>query len=247
MNRFKAKTAIVTGAGSGIGKAIANALVEEGADVMINDINPKLIDAAIAEGKVKGLEGDMSILEDIQELVAYTLKCYGKIDLLVANASVTHFAPFLETTEAEFDKMSSLNMKGTFFLTQIVAKAMKDIGGKIVVISSNLSKRAYPNLTTYSMTKAALNMMVRSLSLELSPYKININALAPGPIATERTIKEIPDYHEVWADIIPTGRSGTVEDTAKSTLFLLSDEASQINGQVLFLDGGWSGIGVNPV
>lgn len=247
MDRFEGKTAIVTGAGAGIGKAIAIALAKEGANVVINDINPKLVEAFVAKEDVKGLVGDMSKLEDIQELVTYTLKCFGSIDLLVANASITHFAPFLETTEAEYDKTVSLNMKGTFFLTQSVAKEMKEKGGKIVVMSSNLSKRAYPNLTTYSMTKAALNMMVRSLSHELSPFKINVNALAPGPIATERTIKEIPDYYEVWADIIPTGRPGTVEDTAKSTLFLLSEEASQINGQVLFIDGGWSGIGVNPI
>lgn len=247
MSRFNGKTAIVTGAGSGIGFAVANALVKEEANVVINDIEPKLIANFENGGKIKGLAGDMSSIKDIKKLIDYTLSCFGKIDLLVANASITHFASFLEITEEEFDKVVNLNMKGTYFLTQGVAKVMKDNGGKIVVMSSNISKRAYPNLAIYSMTKAALNMMVRSLSLELSPHKININALAPGPVATERTIKEIEDYYKVWSEIIPTGRPGEVADIANTALFLLSEEASQINGQTLFIDGGWSGIGINPV
>jgi len=246
MKAFHGKTAIVTGAGSGIGYAVANALAEAGAKVVINDIDKKLVDQFIATKKVIGLAGDMSYLPDINNLVKYTLNQFATIDLLVANAGITHFAPFVDISESEFDKVVNLNLKGTFFLTQKVANAMKDHGGKIVLISSNISKRAYPNLAVYSMTKSALNMMSRSLSLELAPYQININTLAPGPTITERTLQEGEDYRKTWSEILPTGRPVEVEDIANATLFLLSDKANQINGQTIFVDGGLTGICINP-
>ncbi|MCG2461638.1 SDR family oxidoreductase [Flavobacteriaceae bacterium F89] len=246
MNRFKGKTAIVTGAGSGIGNAIAKALASEGANVMINDKNADSIDQFIDLGNGKGLCGDMSNTVDIKKLVDYTIAHFGSVDLLVANAGITQFAPFLELGEDEFDKVTNLNLKGTFFLTQLVAREMVNHGGKIVLISSNISKRAYPNLSVYSMTKAAINMMARSLSLELAPYQININALAPGATLTERTINEGVDYSKAWSAIIPTGRPAEVEDISNTALFLLSDQARQINGQTILVDGGWTGISVNP-
>jgi len=246
MKRFTDKTAIVTGAGSGIGYAIAKALTLEGANVVINDVNPDLVTDILKKGEIKGLKGDMSNLSDIQKLVNFTKEQFGSVDLLVANAGITHFAPFLETREEEFDMVVNLNLKGTYFLAQRVAKEMKDKGGKIVLMSSNISKRAYPNLTVYSLTKAALNMMSRSLSLELAPYHINVNTLAPGATITKRTLQEGTDYRKAWSEIIPTGRPAEVEDISNTALFLLSDEARQINGQTIFVDGGWVGIGVQP-
>jgi len=246
MREFHGKTAIVTGAGSGIGYAIASALAEAGAKVVINDIDENLVDQFIATKKVRGLAGDMSSLMDINHFVEYTLDQFATIDLLVANAGITHFASFLDISEDEFDKVVNLNLKGTFFLTQKVVDNMKTKGGKIVLMSSNISKRAYPNLAVYSMTKSALNMMSRSLSLELAPYHININTLAPGPTITERTLMEGEDYRKTWSERLPTGRPVEVEDIANTALFLLSDKASQINGQTIFVDGGWTGISVNP-
>ena len=247
MTLFKGKTAIVTGAGSGIGYAIADALTAEQAQVVINDIDEGKVNRFVSTGRVKGIAGDMSNLSDIDKLVDYTVNQYGKIDLLVANAGITHFAPFLEIQESGYDKVADLNLKGTFFLTQSVARKMKDSGGgKIVLMSSNISKRAYPNLAVYSMTKSAINMMSRSLSMELAPYQININTVAPGPTITERTMKERADYRETWSEIVPTGRPAEVGDIANATLFLLSDGARQINGQTIFVDGGWSGVSINP-
>jgi 3-oxoacyl-[acyl-carrier protein] reductase len=246
MREFHGKTAIVTGAGSGIGYAIANALAEAGAKVVVNDIDEKLVDQFIVTKKVRGLAGDMSSLSDIDNLIDYTLDQFTTIDLLVANAGITHFASFLDIGEDEFDKVVNLNLKGTFFLTQKVANIMKIKGGKIVLMSSNISKRAYPNLAVYSMTKSALNMMSRSLSLELAPYHININTLAPGPTITERTLQEGEDYRKTWSERLPTGRPVEVEDIANAALFLLSERAGQINGQTIFVDGGWTGISVNP-
>ncbi len=246
MSQFHNKVAIVTGAGSGIGLAIAQSLAKAGASVMISDINPSLVNDFVSSGFGQGYAGDMSNMSSIKELVAETIKAFGKIDFLVANAAVTHFASFLEITEEEYDHVADLNQKGTYFLTQQCAKQMKAKGGKIVLISSNISTRAYPKLVAYSMTKAAINMMARSLAAELAPHKININSVAPGPTATDRTIQEVKDYHKVWGDILPTGKPVEVEDIANTVLFLLSDAARQINGQTLFVDGGWNGLGVIP-
>jgi 3-oxoacyl-[acyl-carrier protein] reductase len=247
MKEFSGKTAIVTGAGSGIGYGIAEALADNGANVVINDIQEDLVNQFLERKEIKGIPGDMSSLPDIKGLVNYTLEQFGAIDMLVANAGITHFAPFLEIREAEFDKVVNLNLKGTFFLTQMVARVMRSRGGKIVLISSNMSKRAYPNLAVYSMTKSALNMMSRSLSLELAPYHININTLAPGPTITERTLQEGADYRATWSKIVPTGRPSEIHDIANAVMFLLSEKARQINGQTIFVDGGWTGISVNPV
>ena len=247
MTTFKGKTAIVTGAGSGIGYAIADSLAGKEANVIINDIDKDKLNRFVSTGKVSGMNGDMSNLVDINRLVDFALDQFGRVDLLVANAGITHFASFLDIGEGQFDDIIDLNLKGTFFLTQRVARHMKDhSGGKIVLMSSNISKRAYPDLSVYSMTKSAINMLSRSLSMELGPYQININALAPGPTVTERTLREIPGYRKAWSEIVPTGRPATVEDIANTALFLLSDEARQINGQTIFVDGGWSGVGVCP-
>ena len=247
MTVFKGKTAIITGAGAGIGYAIAEALARKEANVVINDIDEGLLNRFVSTGKVRGITGDMSKRPDINRLVDFALDQFGRVDLLVANAGVTHFASFLDIEEDQFDDIIDLNLKGTFFLTQRVARHMKDRGGgKIVLMSSNISKRAYPDLSVYSMTKSAINMLSRSLSLELGPHQITVNALAPGPTVTERTLNEIPGYRQAWSEIVPTGRPTAVEDIANTALFLLSDEARQINGQTIFVDGGWSGIGVCP-
>lgn len=247
MSEYKGKTAIVTGAGSGIGFTIATALADHGANVIVNDIDINLVNRFRTMEKIRGKPGDMSRLSDIDDLVNFTKKQFGAIDMLVANAGVTHFAPFIDINEIEFDKVVNLNLKGTFFLTQRVAREMRDRGGKIILMSSNISKRAYPNLTIYSMTKSAINMMSRSLSLELAPYRININALAPGPTVTERTLNEGKDYRNTWSNIVPTGRPAEVQDIANAALFLLSEKSRQINGQTIFVDGGWTGISVNPI
>jgi len=247
MTEYTGKTAIVTAAGSGIGYAIAEALAHHGANVVINDIDENRVGRFLNSHKAKGIPGDMSSLSDIHELAEYALSQFGKIDMLVANAGITHFAPFIDIGETDFDKVVNLNLKGTFFLTQRVAREMKDRGGKIILMSSNISKRAYPDLAIYSMTKAAINMMSRSLSLELAPYRINVNTLAPGPTVTERTLQEGDDYRKAWSEIVPTGKPAEVQDIAHAALFLLSEKASQINGQTIFVDGGWTGISVNPI
>jgi glucose 1-dehydrogenase len=182
----------------------------------------------------------------MRSMVGRAIKDFGHLDYLVANAGVTHFAPFLSASEEDFNAVIDVNLRGTFFLVQAAANAMDGLGGSIVLMSSNISNRAYPNLTAYSMSKAAINMMARSLSLELGPLGININALAPGATLTERTAREGKDYAGTWSRLIPTGRVAQPEDIARATIFLLSSAARQISGTVLVVDGGWSGVARHP-
>lgn len=246
MDSLKNKVAIVTGAGSGIGLAIANTLAEAGARVVINDVSEQLVKQFVESGKGVGIVGDMSKLADIEHLVKYTIDTFGQLDILIGNVGVTHFSSFLEVSEVDYDRVLNLNLKGTFFLTQRAVEVMKNTGGKILLISSSVGSRAYPKLSIYSMTKAAINMLVRSLAVELGPDHIIINSLAPGPTATSRTLQEIEDYHVQWGDILPTGRPNEVEDIAKIARFLVSDDADQINGQIIHVDGGWNAMTPTP-
>jgi 3-oxoacyl-[acyl-carrier protein] reductase len=131
---------------------------------------------------------------------------------------------------------------------QKAAKQMRDQGkgGKILLVSSTIGLQAYPGLTTYSITKSALHMMARSLVLELSPYNISINAVAPGATVTERTLLESQNYEKCWSDVIPRGRTAFPKDIAHASLFLLSPESEHITGQTLVIDGGWTSTSPYP-
>lgn len=250
--KFADKVAIVTGAGSGIGYTIAERLAHAGARTVINDLDETLAQAAVqrinAPTRSIAKPGDMSSLTDIRALVDDTLAQCGQIDLLVANAGITHFGDFFAVTPEEFQRVVDLNLRGSFFLVQAVARHMRDRGqgGKIVLMSSIIGLRSYPNLAVYSMTKAALNALSRSLVLDLAPHHINLNTLIPGATLTERTQHEGENYERTWSDLNPNGRVGSTEDMANAALFLLSDEARHITGQTLVVDGGWTAVGRNP-
>ena len=250
--RFTDKVAIVTGAGSGIGYTIAEQLAQEGATVVLNDVDEALAQSAVqrigASLSCIARPGDMASLTDIRALVDDTVARFGRIDLLVANAGITHFGDFFDVTPEDFQRVIDLNLRGTFFLVQAVARHLRDRkqGGRIVLMSSIIGLRSYPNLAVYSMTKAALNAMSYSLVLNLAPHGITLNTLIPGATLTERTQHEGENYERTWSDLNPNGRVGTPEDMANATLFLLSDEARHITGQTLVVDGGWTAVGRNP-
>ena len=250
--RFTDKVAIVTGAGSGIGYAIAERLAREAATVVINDL-----DATLAQSAAERVPppvtcvaqpGDMASLADIQALVDRTLTQFGQIDVLVANAGITYYTDFFKVTPDEFQRVVDLNLRGTFFLVQAVARHMRDRGqgGRIILMSSVVGLRSFPQATVYSMTKAALNAMASSLVLDLAPHGITLNALIPGAILTERTRHEGENYEQTWSHLNPNGRVGTPADMANAALFLLSDESGHITGQTLVVDGGWTAVGRNP-
>lgn len=251
---FNGKTAIVTGAGSGIGFEICRSLVQKGATVILNDVNPDLALSASQKiidetgGQCIAIPGDSSDQDLINRLVSKAVNDFESLDIVIANAGITLWGDFLSYKPDDFNRLLQVNLGGSFFLAQAAAKRMKEQkhGGSILFTSSVTGHQAHKNLVAYGMTKAALEMLARGLVIELSPFKININAIAPGATVTERTLKEDPDYEKVWSKLIPTGRPGYPDDIANAALFLVSDVARQITGQTLVVDGGWSCISPSP-
>lgn len=251
---IKDKVAIVTGAGEGIGHAIAKLLVKAGANVVLNDIDEKRANHAASQfdachtGNCVPFFGDAGDVPTINRMVDFAIAHFGHLDFVVPNAGITLFGDFLEFTPESFHKVLKLNLQGAFFLAQRAAKEMikQGTGGRMVLMSSQVGIRAYHNLTAYGMTKAALQFMGQNLAYGLGKHQITVNTIAPGATLTERTAKEQPDYAGFWGKLNPNKRVGTPEDIANTCLFLLSDEASHINGQLLPVDGGWTTAGKYP-
>jgi 3-oxoacyl-[acyl-carrier protein] reductase len=249
---LKGKTAIVTGAGQGIALEICRQLASEGANVLLNDLDPALArrgaeDIQKENGNCIALAGDAADIAFIQSMVAAAVKQFGSVDIIVANAGITLFGEFLTYKPEDLHGVLRLNLVGTFFLVQQAALQMKaqGTGGRILLMSSVTGHQAHKNLAAYGMTKAALEMLAKNLVIELSPYKITVNTIAPGATLTERTLHD-SDYEKTWSRITPTGRPSTPQDIAQAALFLVSPQAGQITGQSLVVDGGWSSTSPSP-
>lgn len=250
---FTHKTAIVTGAGQGIGYEIARKLVANGATVLLNDLDATLAEKAAAEimtqgrGKCFACAGDASDPEMIQALIEQSVEKSGRLDLVIANAGITLFGDFLQYPLASFQRVMQVNLQGSFFLAQAGARQMikQNTGGSILFTSSVTGHQAHKNLAAYGMSKAALEMLAKNLVLELSPYQITINAIAPGATLTERTLNDAA-YAETWARLTPMGRAANVSDIADAALFLVSDKARHITGQTIVVDGGWTSVSPEP-
>jgi glucose 1-dehydrogenase/3-oxoacyl-[acyl-carrier protein] reductase len=246
--KLRDKTAIVTGAGRGIGSGIALRLAQEGANVVVNYAHSAEGAEAVAD-QIKALgrkaitiQANVSRADQVQAMVSETVETFGGVDILVNNAGIDPHAPFLKMTEEQWDWIMDTNLKGNFLCSQAAAREMtKASGGKIIIISSIHSIQTYMHITAYAASKGGLNAMTRQLALELAPYGINVNCVAPGAIHVDKFYSVVPGYDPHMFDHeIPIGFVGYPEDIGAAVAFLASDDARYITGQVLFVDGGTS-------
>lgn len=246
MYELKDKIALVTGAGQGIGKAIALTLAKHGASVVLFDISDKIFDVLkeIEKLGIKGLavKCDVSRAEEVEKAVKEAISVFGRINILVNNAGIYPFKPILQMTEQDWERVLDINLKGTFLVTRaVLPKMIEQRSGKIINIASIAgSMVGYSNLAHYSASKAGVVGFTRALALEVAPYGINVNAISPGPIQSPGTeaIGLTKELYEQTVRSIPLGRMGLPEDVANLVVFLASDKSSFITGQNIVIDGG---------
>jgi len=238
------KVAIVTGASRGIGRAIALRLSQEGASVVVNYARgaeqAKDVVSAIeaAGGKALAVQAEVSKTAEIRDLFDRTQETYSQVDILVNNAGVTLSKPVAEVTEAEFDNLFAINVKGTFFACQEAAKRMAE-GGRIVNFSSSTTAMLLPTYGVYVATKGAVEQLTRSLAKELGDRQITVNVISPGPTDTELfTVGKTAEQIQRFTQMTALGRLGKVEDIADVTAFLCSEQARWITGQNIRVNGG---------
>jgi 3-oxoacyl-[acyl-carrier protein] reductase len=247
-NKLANKVAVVTGASKGIGAAIAKLYAAEGASVVVNYSSSKagaeqvVADIVSAGGKAIAVQANVAVKADIEKLFAQATKAYGQVDILVNNAGIYEFSPLEDVTEEHFHKQFNLNVLGLILTTQEAVKHFTEAGGSIVNISSLVSGTyALPTAAVYSATKAAVDAVTRSLSKELGPRKIRVNAINPGMVETEGLHSVGFAEGEFRTSIesqTPLGRIGQVQDIAPAAVFLASDDAAWITGEALYIAGG---------
>ena len=246
--RLDGKVALVTGAARGLGRACALALAHAGSEVALGlrDVNSAsgLVQEITDMGrKALALQMDVSSTDQINSAVDRAIEEFGRIDILVNNVGVAPPNPAEKVTEADFDTTLNLNVKATFFTAQAVAKHMiEQGGGKIINMSSQAGFIALDDESIYCMTKAAVNHLTKNLASEWAKYNINVNAVAPTFIQTPGTEPWLndPDFKKSVIDRIPLGRIGKPIEVAGPVVFLASDAASLITGEILLIDGGWT-------
>jgi len=243
--KLRDRIALVTGAGRGIGRAIAIALAREGANVVVNDVDIQLAREAADEIRVKGLKAfpikaDVSNSTEVVEMVETIIKMFDRIDILVNNAGIFSSVPLDNMTENEWDKVMNINLRGVFLCSQSVMKFMKkQRSGKIVNIASLAAKIGGIFAgANYAASKAGVICLTKSLAKQLARYGINVNAVAPGTIETEMTADWPKEVKESFLRQIPLGRFGKPEEVAETVLFLVSDGANYITGETIDVNGG---------
>jgi glucose 1-dehydrogenase len=246
--RLQGKNALVTGSSKGIGRAIATRLARDGANVIVNyNSDPRGADEAVQEIRAFGvraeaLQANLGSVPSVQGLLTASIAALGPLDILVNNAGIETHAPFWDVSEADFDRVLSVNLKGVFFATQAMVRHLQATGrpGRVINISSVHEEIPFPNFAAYCASKGGLKMLTRNLAVELGPLGITVNSIAPGAIETPINTALLNDQVKLRSLLgqIPLGRLGKPEDVAALAAFLASDESAYITGSTYFVDGG---------
>lgn len=246
--KLAGKVALVTGSSGGIGQAIAVRLASEGADVVIDyRSHPEGAEETKAKVEATGRKGlvvkaDLGVVSDVRQMIAEGIQNFSKLDILVNNAGLEKRADFWEVTEADYDSVINVNLKGVFFATQAIVEHLRETkrSGKIINISSVHEELPFPHFTSYCASKGGVKMMMRNLAVELGSLGITINNVAPGAIETpiNKDLTENPEKLNAVLKNIPLGRLGQPNDVAALVAFLASPDADYITGSTFYVDGG---------
>lgn len=246
--KLEGKVALVTGSSQGIGQAIALRLAADGADIVIDyRSHPEGAEETLTKVEATGRRGlivksDLGIVSDVRQMVTKGIQHFGKLDILVNNAGLEKNASFWEVTEADYDSVLNVNLKGVFFATQALVQHLIETKrpGKVINISSVHEELPFPHFTSYCTSKGGVKMMTRNLAIELGPLGITINNVAPGAIETpiNKSLLNDPEKLSDLLKNIPLGRLGQTQDVASLVAFLASADADYITGTTFFVDGG---------
>ena len=242
--KLKGRVALITGAAQGIGKSIALLLAQNGANIVVSDINLERAEETAREiesigSKAMAVKVDVANLKEVEQMVEAVLEKFGKIDILVNNAGITRDKLILRMTEEDWDTVLNVNLKGTFNCTKVVVRHMaKQRSGKIVSIASVVGEMGNAGQANYSASKAGVIGLTKTIAREFAQRRINVNAIAPGYIETPMTEILPEKVKEELKSLIPMERLGKPEDVAEAVLFLVSEESNYITGQVLNVNGG---------
>lgn len=242
--RLEKKVALITGSARGIGEGIAVLFAQEGANIVLNDVNEALLKETEAKITALGVEAlsckaDVTNQAQVEEMVKKTVDKFGKIDILVNNAGITRDGLLIRMSESDWDLVLSINLKGAFLCSRAVSKVMiKQRSGKIVNIASIIGIAGNAGQANYAASKGGLIAFTKSIGKELASRNINVNAVAPGFIKTDMTDKLSEDSKKAMLDRIPLNRFGEIKDVACVALFLASEESSYLTGCTIQVDGG---------
>jgi NAD(P)-dependent dehydrogenase (short-subunit alcohol dehydrogenase family) len=243
-SQLSGAVALVTGAATGVGRGIALELARAGCRVALNYLEDESTAAsAAAEVAALGVEAlavqaDVRSSAAVRGMVERVAERFGRLDILVNNAGVQTWAPLLELREEDWDRDLATNLKGCFLCTQAAARQMKETGGGAIInIGSGCNKVAFPRLVSYTASKGGIEMFTKSAAIELAPYGIRVNCVAPGAILVERTAREGGDFAATWSKEAPLGRVGLPRDVGQAVVFLAGPESSFISGQTIWVDG----------